>query len=172
MPKIAKKKKEPKPPPKIKSTQNRPVKGSIVEKTLNLTAKPKKERQSGQNRSELKEKTAPPIVAPVKIPTQIIPETMITQFGNGGDLEVECPFCSDTIYFRYEDIDVKKNASTRICSCDAIARISIQQSNRGIFSDFKIQNFDIASQVRKYKNIILDEYNNEIITYAFLNRAE
>lgn len=107
-----------------------------------------------------------------KSPEFILAESILKELGKGGDLEVECPFCSDTIFFRYEDIDAKKKASTRICSCDAIARISIQQSNRGVFSDLKIQNFDIASQVRKHKNPLLDEYNNEIITYAFLNRAE
>jgi hypothetical protein len=110
--------------------------------------------------------------SPIISPVFFLPEGILNELGKGGDLEVECPFCSDTIFFRYEDIDVKKKASTRICSCDAIARISIQQSNRGIFSDLKLQNFDIASQVRKHKNTILDEYNNEIITYAFLNRAE
>ena len=74
------------------------------------------------------------IIACVDTKNQIIIEyNVIEQFGSGGNVEVICPFCQDTINFEYFNLDERKNKATRICSCEAITRISVLGFNKNIF---------------------------------------
>ena len=99
----------------------------------------------------------------------IIEENLIQQFGSGGNLEVICPFCQDTINFEYYNLEERKKKATRICSCDAIARISTRGFNKKIFSDLGIQNKNFDELGQKIENEIQDEFGNPIFTYAFRN---
>jgi hypothetical protein len=99
-----------------------------------------------------------------------ISDQMITKFGDGGDLEVECPFCQEPILFEYSDIDEKDLVNTRLCICDAIARVSIRDYNRSIFNNLKIPELTLNKITKKHRNDVMDENNNSIYTYAFQNR--
>lgn len=97
----------------------------------------------------------------------IIEEILIQQFGSGGNLEVICPFCQDTINFEYFNLDDRKNIAMRICSCDAITRISVRGFNKKIFSDIGISPDLFNKYGQKTENDIQDEFGNRIFTYAF-----
>jgi len=99
----------------------------------------------------------------------IIEDQIIQEFGTGGNLEVICPFCQDIIYFEYFNLEEKKKRATRICSCDAIARISTMGFNKKIFSDLGIQKDFFNEFVQKFENELQDEFSNPIFTYAFRN---
>ena len=99
----------------------------------------------------------------------ILEDSVIQEFGTGGNLEVICPFCQDTINFEYYNLEEKKKKATRICSCDAIARISTRAFNKKIFSDLGIQNKFFNEFVQKIENELQDEFGNPIFTYAFRN---
>lgn len=93
----------------------------------------------------------------------------ITQFGDDGNIEITCPFCKDIIYFHYDDIDRKSIRNTRVCSCDAIARISSRMFNKKIFSDFGlVQKHE--KLIKKVENQFQDEYGNPVFTFAFQNQ--
>ena len=96
-----------------------------------------------------------------------IDDDIIQQFGSGGNLEVICPFCQDTINFEYFNLEERRNKATRICSCEAIARISIRGFNKKIFSDIGISPDLFNKYVQKTENDIQDEFGNGIHTYAF-----
>jgi hypothetical protein len=96
-----------------------------------------------------------------------IEDNLIQQFGSGGNLEVICPFCQDTINFEYYNLDERKNKATRICSCEAITRISIRGFNKKIFSDIGITSDLFNRYVQKTENDIQDEFGNIIYTYSF-----
>ncbi len=97
----------------------------------------------------------------------IIEDNLIQKFGTSGNLEVICPFCQDIINFEYFNLEEKKKRATRICSCDAIARISTRSFNKKIFSDLGIQNEFFNKFVQKIENELQDEFGNPIFTYAF-----
>ncbi len=99
----------------------------------------------------------------------IIEDFVIQEFGTSGNLEVICPFCQDIINFEYFNLEEKKKRATRICSCDAIARISTRAFNKKIFSDLRIQNDFFDKFIQKIENEIQDEFGNPIFTYAFRN---
>jgi len=99
----------------------------------------------------------------------IIEDLEIQDFGTGGNLEVICPFCQDTINFEYVNLEEKMKRATRICSCDSIARISTRTFNKKLFSDLGIENKFFNEFVQKIENEIQDEFGNPIFTYAFRN---
>ena len=99
----------------------------------------------------------------------IIEDHIIQEFGTSGNLEAICPFCQDIINFEYFNLEEKKKRATRICLCDAIARISTRAFNKKIFSDLGIQNDFFKNFVQKIENEIQDEFGNPIFTYAFRN---
>ncbi|MHA1902313.1 MAG: hypothetical protein ACTSWX_09115 [Promethearchaeota archaeon] len=99
----------------------------------------------------------------------ILDDKIISQFGTGGNLEVSCPFCQDIINFNYDNLEEKKKKATRICSCDAIVRISTRVFNKKIFSDFGIHERNYERFVQKIGNEVEDEFGNPIYTYAFRN---
>ncbi len=99
----------------------------------------------------------------------IIEDHIIQEFGTSGNLEAICPFCQDIINFEYFNLEEKKKRATRICSCDAIARISTRAFNKKIFSDLGIQNKFFNEFVQKFENELQDEFGNPIFTYAFRN---
>jgi hypothetical protein len=99
----------------------------------------------------------------------IIEDHIIQEFGTSGNLEVICPFCQDIINFEYFNLEEKKKRATRICSCDAIARISTRAFNKKLFSDLGIQNEFFNEFVQKIENELQDEFGNPIFTYAFRN---
>ncbi len=94
-----------------------------------------------------------------------ISEDLVKKIGKGGNLEIICPICEDSIFFSYDDVDSKKLHNTRICSCDAILRISTVYFNKNIFNNIGISNI-AKDQIETYENNIRDEYNNKIFTYA------
>jgi len=99
----------------------------------------------------------------------IIEDHVLQEFGTSGNLEAICPFCQDIIYFEYFNLEEKKKRATRICSCDAIARISTIAYNKKIFSDLGIEKKNFNQFVQKIENEIQDEFGNPIFTYAFRN---
>ena len=99
----------------------------------------------------------------------IIEDHIIQEFGTSGNLEAICPFCQDIINFEYFNLEEKKKRATRICSCDAIGRISTRAFNKKIFSDLGIQNDFFNKFVQKIENELQDEFGNPIFTYAFRN---
>jgi hypothetical protein len=101
---------------------------------------------------------------------KLISEDIIKQFGNSGELEIQCPFCRSEINFHYEDVDRRSYRSTRICnSCESINRVSISIGNRSIFKDFELSHPEIAGTIKKLENNVQDEFGNPIFTYAFPN---
>jgi len=99
-----------------------------------------------------------------------VSEDIIMQFGKSGDLELLCPFCKDTLLFRFEDVDRRTYKNTRICpSCESINRASITMGNRFIFADFEKSRPEIAKLIRKLENPVQDEFGNAIYTYSFPN---
>ena len=99
----------------------------------------------------------------------IIEDDIIQQFGTGGNLEVICPFCQDTINFEYFNLEESIKKATRICSCEAITRISVRGYNKNVFSDIGISPELFNKFVQKTENDITDEFGNTIFTYAFRN---
>ncbi|UYP44088.1 hypothetical protein NEF87_000373 [Candidatus Lokiarchaeum ossiferum] len=93
----------------------------------------------------------------------------ITKFGQDGDVEITCPFCSDTMFFFYDDLEGKNIRNTRVCSCDAVARISTRQYNKKIFLDLGLKE-EHSKLIKSFENDLQDEYGNPIFTFAFQNQ--
>jgi hypothetical protein len=108
------------------------------------------------------------VIEEKKPETLTITAEMIAKFGNGGNLESVCPICADDIAFHYDNLDERRLSSTRMCSCGAIARISIQSHHKSIFKDLGITaKSEFVKRIKKVENNVFDEFNNAIFTYAF-----
>ncbi len=88
------------------------------------------------------------------------------EFGFGGNVEVVCPYCSEEIYFDYDDLDENRYENTRQCDCNAILRISIRDFHRKIFQDLLPDSLKHFVDFRKIDTRIQDEYGNMIKIYG------
>ena len=94
---------------------------------------------------------------------------ILVKLGSGGNIEMECPFCGDSVFFNENDLDSRKLNNTRLCSCDAILRISSLSNQKLIFQDFNLTRDFFLRFVKTVQNPQFDEYGNPIYTYGFLS---
>ena len=153
-----------------------------LESKKRITEKPKKTAIKTQIREVTPTIVPKKVLAPQKekiskkdVTNSSYPEisaNFIEKLGYDGDLEIECPFCSDYIQFHHDDVDEKSPNSTRQCACNAILRLSIRKLHPKIFNDLLIPaNLNFIKQAQTNTNI-QDEYGNYIIVHGFRSKNE
>ncbi len=173
---------------KIKSPTHKEKVENLSEKKKPKTAEPKekpeenrekkkseraqKSKKTGKSRiqdsqSSITEKIEVETKKPEDSALEVKRERALEKFGDGGELEVECPFCSNIVYFEYQDIDEEDPRSTRLCACDAILRLSIRDYHPKFFSDLQEMGFENTKKTKRKNTTVQDEYGNFIRVHGF-----
>jgi hypothetical protein len=125
-----------------------------------VNIEPKKPKESS-----IQKKKEPPVKESSALKLTAI---LLQNVGSGGDLEVECPFCSDLLNFDYDDLDEKDLRSSRLCDCGGLSRISILSHHPKLFKDLGVNPKTHKEFLKKIETRVQDEYGNHIKIHGIL----
>jgi hypothetical protein len=163
------------PPTVLKPAKSKMKKTTAAQSIVNNTPAVSSNLVSSKKKTSSETKPSVPKTIPLPSPEPVrlitgwsgyVPSEIYDLVGDGGDLEVLCPYCKDLLSFHYDNIDVIGFKHTRLCDCGALVRISIRKGNKAIFRDIKFPQSTIPNLIRSAENDVRDEYGNAIYSYA------